>query len=237
MLEGGSSQPPEMAALIQGLTDQIVNCVMDHLNLASPLPGGRATRAVVICLGRNLDAHLLVMTNNEPFPGSQSHHEAPVPEISAPAYATDVVALMQSQIEALTERVTGQMRRGTNTELAGLAPFLPEIKSATMPVGMKLPFFTKFTGKTDPEEYIAKFQSQISFQHPCSKVYCRVDPRQLEEGSSMLPSLHKEYQNQEWRPHGKSQSSNGIGTSVPLQIPEESPKKGQPHEDVQSGAF
>ncbi|GAA0164328.1 hypothetical protein LIER_43679 [Lithospermum erythrorhizon] len=88
-----------------------------------------------------------------------------------PAQARDVVALLQKQIEALIERVTGQMRRGTNTELPGLAPFSPDVRRATMHVGMKLPSFTKFTGKMNPEEHIAEFQSQMSFQYPCSKVY------------------------------------------------------------------
>ncbi|GAA0154770.1 hypothetical protein LIER_12658 [Lithospermum erythrorhizon] len=46
-------------------------------------------------------------------------------------------------------------RRGTNTELAGLAPFSSKIRSATMPVGMKLPSFTKFMGRMNPEEHIA----------------------------------------------------------------------------------
>ncbi|GAA0139962.1 hypothetical protein LIER_35170 [Lithospermum erythrorhizon] len=35
-----------------------------------------------------------------------------------------------------------------------------------MPAGMKLPAFTKFTGKMDPEEHVAKFQSQMSFHQP-----------------------------------------------------------------------
>ncbi|GAA0149471.1 hypothetical protein LIER_43058 [Lithospermum erythrorhizon] len=40
-------------------------------------------------------------------------------------------------------------------------------------------FFTKFLCKTDPKEHIAEFQSQMSFQHPCSKVYCRAFPSSL----------------------------------------------------------
>ncbi|GAA0166972.1 hypothetical protein LIER_40286 [Lithospermum erythrorhizon] len=48
-----------------------------------------------------------------------------------------------------------------------------------MPVGMKLPSFNKFTGKTDLEEHIAKFQSQLSFQYPCSKVHGIAFPSSL----------------------------------------------------------
>ncbi|GAA0173076.1 hypothetical protein LIER_26769 [Lithospermum erythrorhizon] len=45
------------------------------------------------------------------------------------------------------------MRRGTNMEFAGLTPFSPEIRSVAMPVEMKLPTFTMFSGKTDPENH------------------------------------------------------------------------------------
>ncbi|GAA0171985.1 hypothetical protein LIER_25902 [Lithospermum erythrorhizon] len=65
------------------------------------------------------------------------------------------------------------MRRGINKELAGLAPFSPDIQGAIIPVGFKLPTFTKFTGKTDPEEHIAEFQLQMSFHQPFNRVYCR----------------------------------------------------------------
>ncbi|GAA0157807.1 hypothetical protein LIER_14992 [Lithospermum erythrorhizon] len=44
---------------------------------------------------------------------------------------------------------------------------------------MKLPTFTKFTGKTDPDELIAAFQSQMSIQHPYNKVYCQAFPSSL----------------------------------------------------------
>ncbi|GAA0166320.1 hypothetical protein LIER_21498 [Lithospermum erythrorhizon] len=48
-----------------------------------------------------------------------------------------------------------------------------------MPLGIKLPSFNKFTGKVDPEEHIDEFQSQMAFQHPCSKVYYRGFPSTL----------------------------------------------------------
>ncbi|GAA0158424.1 hypothetical protein LIER_15455 [Lithospermum erythrorhizon] len=114
-----------------------------------------------------------VRTNNEPLTGKYSSPRAPVPDAVALAQRTYTVALLQKLIEAFTEKFIRQMQRGTNTELAGLAAFSPEIKSATMPVGMMLPSFTKFTGKTGPKEQIAEFQSQMSFQYPCSKVYYR----------------------------------------------------------------
>ncbi|GAA0175925.1 hypothetical protein LIER_29015 [Lithospermum erythrorhizon] len=94
-----------------------------------------------------------VKKNNAPLTGQQSHHEAPTPEVSVLAQATDAVASLEKQIQALSERVSGQMRKVTNMELAGLAHFSPDIRSATIPVGMKLPSFTKFTGKIDPEEH------------------------------------------------------------------------------------
>ncbi|GAA0174570.1 hypothetical protein LIER_27937 [Lithospermum erythrorhizon] len=76
-------------------------------------------------------------------------------------------------------RVAGQVRRGTNTRLAGLAPFSVDIRSAIMPDGMELPAFTKFTDKTDPEEHIEEFQSQMCFHQPDSRVYCRAFPTSL----------------------------------------------------------
>ncbi|GAA0167427.1 hypothetical protein LIER_22366 [Lithospermum erythrorhizon] len=82
--------------------------------------------------------------------------------MEAPAQATDVVAFLHKQMEVLTERVTSQTRRGTNTELARLAPFSPEIRSETMPMGMKLPFFTMFMRKTDQEEHIVEFLLEIN---------------------------------------------------------------------------
>ncbi|GAA0183842.1 hypothetical protein LIER_31188 [Lithospermum erythrorhizon] len=95
------------------------------------------------------------------------------------AQATDTLASLQKQIDTLIERIAGQTRMGTNMELAGLAPFSPDIRSTTMLVGMKFPSFTKFTGKMDPEEHIVEFQSQMSFQHPCIKVYYRAFPSSL----------------------------------------------------------
>ncbi|GAA0141172.1 hypothetical protein LIER_35344 [Lithospermum erythrorhizon] len=58
---------------------------------------------------------------------------------------------------------------GTKTELARLAPFWPDIKSATIPVGVKFPSFAKFTGKSNPEEHIVEFHSHMSFYHRYNK--------------------------------------------------------------------
>ncbi|GAA0149892.1 hypothetical protein LIER_43080 [Lithospermum erythrorhizon] len=91
----------------------------------------------------------------------------------------DAISTLQWQIDALSANIVGQARRRTNTELAGPILFSPEIRSVATPVGMKLLTFTKFTEKTDPEEHIAEFQSQMSFQHPCSKVNCRAFPSSL----------------------------------------------------------
>ncbi|GAA0165830.1 hypothetical protein LIER_21128 [Lithospermum erythrorhizon] len=58
-----------------------------------------------------------VRTNNKPLTGQHSLHKAPVPDAPVPAQATDAVASFQNQIDALTKRVAGQMRRGINTKL------------------------------------------------------------------------------------------------------------------------
>ncbi|GAA0142386.1 hypothetical protein LIER_03294 [Lithospermum erythrorhizon] len=64
-------------------------------------------------------------------------------------------------------------------EILGLAPFSPDIRGAIIPTGLKLATFTKFTGKTDPEEHIVEFQSQMSFHQPDNRVYCRAFPASL----------------------------------------------------------
>ncbi|GAA0167034.1 hypothetical protein LIER_40296 [Lithospermum erythrorhizon] len=83
------------------------------------------------------------------------------------------MVVLRRQVEALSLRVVGQTRRGTNTELTGLAPFSPAIRVAIMPAELKLTAFTKFTGKTNLEEHIAEFQSQMSFHQTDSTVYCK----------------------------------------------------------------
>ncbi|GAA0157855.1 hypothetical protein LIER_38533 [Lithospermum erythrorhizon] len=60
---------------------------------------------------------------------------------------TDAMTDLQRQVDALSAKVSGQARRGTNIELADLAPFSPDIRSAVMPDGMKLSVFTKFIGR------------------------------------------------------------------------------------------
>ncbi|GAA0158907.1 hypothetical protein LIER_15815 [Lithospermum erythrorhizon] len=67
------------------------------------------------------------------------------PEHLGPVPTKEIVTSLQKKIDALTKRVVGQTRWGINTELAGLAPFTPQIRSATMPVGMKLPSHARFT--------------------------------------------------------------------------------------------
>ncbi|GAA0171956.1 hypothetical protein LIER_25876 [Lithospermum erythrorhizon] len=115
--KGGSSYPPGMAGLIQRLTDQIARSVMDHLR--ERLPHLRRETPAVSSFVREETymAHPPIRTNNEPLPGQQNHYEAPVPGTAAPTQATDAVTLLQKQIEALTKRVTGKMRRGTNNAL------------------------------------------------------------------------------------------------------------------------
>ncbi|GAA0168947.1 hypothetical protein LIER_23532 [Lithospermum erythrorhizon] len=52
--------------------------------------------------------------------------------MAAPTHATDEISLLQRPIDVFTKRVAGHTQRGTNTELACLDPFSPEITSATM---------------------------------------------------------------------------------------------------------
>ncbi|GAA0154429.1 hypothetical protein LIER_12414 [Lithospermum erythrorhizon] len=63
----------------------------------------------------------------------------------------------------------------------GEAPAPGIAVAGVAPIGMKLPTFTKFTGKTNPEEDIPEFYFQMSFQHPYSKVHCRDFPSSLVE--------------------------------------------------------
>ncbi|GAA0140475.1 hypothetical protein LIER_35245 [Lithospermum erythrorhizon] len=83
------------------------------------------------------------------------------------------MAAFQRQVDARSAKVAGQARRGTNTQLVGLAHFSRDIRGVVMPVKLKLPPFRKFTRKTDPEDHIAEFQSQMSFHQPDNMVYCR----------------------------------------------------------------
>ncbi|GAA0172470.1 hypothetical protein LIER_26292 [Lithospermum erythrorhizon] len=110
-----------------------------------------------------------VRRGNEPAMGQQSLHEATTHEVAAPTPSLDAVAALQRQVEVLSARVVGQTMRGTNKVLAGLAHFSPDMRGAIMLAGLKLPGFTTFTGKTDPEEHITEFQSQMSFHQPDSK--------------------------------------------------------------------
>ncbi|GAA0162787.1 hypothetical protein LIER_18805 [Lithospermum erythrorhizon] len=106
-------------------------------------------------------------------------HDSPAPEAIAPEPPSDVVAALQRQVDALSARVAGQVRRETNTELAGLAPFSAKIRRAITPAEMKLTTFTKLSGKMDLEEHIAEFQSKTSFHQLVSRVYCRALPSSL----------------------------------------------------------
>ncbi|GAA0156651.1 hypothetical protein LIER_14095 [Lithospermum erythrorhizon] len=55
----------------------------------------------------------------EPVVGQQSRHDASALEAVAPAPSIDAMAALQWQADALSAKVAGQVRRGTNTELAG----------------------------------------------------------------------------------------------------------------------
>ncbi|GAA0174041.1 hypothetical protein LIER_27513 [Lithospermum erythrorhizon] len=90
-----------------------------------------------------------VRISNDPVTGQQSRHDASLSEAVAPVPPTDVVTALQQQVDALSARVTGQVRLGINMELVGLVPFSPKIRRAVMPAGVKLPTFTMFRGKTD----------------------------------------------------------------------------------------
>ncbi|GAA0156314.1 hypothetical protein LIER_38252 [Lithospermum erythrorhizon] len=104
--------------------------------------------------------------NREPAAGHQGHHEATAGCVAAPAPQLDAMAALRREVDSLTAKVVGQTRRGTNTELAGLASFSPDIRGAIMP-------------ETHPEEHIAEFESQMSFHQPGNKVYCRPFPASL----------------------------------------------------------
>ncbi|GAA0147700.1 hypothetical protein LIER_36568 [Lithospermum erythrorhizon] len=121
----------------------------------------------------------IIHPGNEPVTGQQSRHDASAPEAIAPKPPTDVVAALQQQVDALSVRVACQVRLGTNTELEALALFSPEIRRTFMLTGMKLPTFTKFTGKPDLEEHLIEFQSHVSFHQPDSRVYSRAFPSSL----------------------------------------------------------
>ncbi|GAA0160542.1 hypothetical protein LIER_17076 [Lithospermum erythrorhizon] len=61
--------------------------------------------------------------------------------MATPIPQYDSMAALRRQVDALFAKVAGQTRRGTNTELAGLAPFSPDIRGAIMLVVLKLPAF------------------------------------------------------------------------------------------------
>ncbi|GAA0145635.1 hypothetical protein LIER_05787 [Lithospermum erythrorhizon] len=96
-LRGGVHTPLEMVGLIQGLMDRIVDTVMDQD----------------------------IKTENEPSTGQQSHHEAPVPDAAAPVQATDAIALLQRQIDALTRKVAS-FHRGVEIEQVQRIPSVEE---------------------------------------------------------------------------------------------------------------
>ncbi|GAA0170562.1 hypothetical protein LIER_24792 [Lithospermum erythrorhizon] len=63
-----------------------------------------------------------VLRGNEPVTGQHSRHEAATVGAMAPAPPPDAIRALQRRVEALSARVARQTRRGTNTELTGLAP-------------------------------------------------------------------------------------------------------------------
>ncbi|GAA0165224.1 hypothetical protein LIER_20682 [Lithospermum erythrorhizon] len=77
---------------------------------APPLNGGDF-RSVIIRPGGTYTHTSPVRTNKEPLTGHHGRPRDPVPDAEVPYQTMDAVALLQKQIEALTEKVTGQMRR------------------------------------------------------------------------------------------------------------------------------
>ncbi|GAA0143411.1 hypothetical protein LIER_04103 [Lithospermum erythrorhizon] len=71
-----------------------------------------------------------VRRESELVAGQQSRHDAASHEAVAPAPPTDAMVPLQWQMDSLSARVAIHVRPGTNTELAGLAPFMLEIRSA-----------------------------------------------------------------------------------------------------------
>ncbi|GAA0187544.1 hypothetical protein LIER_34832 [Lithospermum erythrorhizon] len=54
-------------------------------------------------------------------------------EVVAPALPIEEMEALQPQVDALSARVAGQARQGTNTKFAGLASVAPDIRVANMP--------------------------------------------------------------------------------------------------------
>ncbi|GAA0176296.1 hypothetical protein LIER_29309 [Lithospermum erythrorhizon] len=166
MLEVGNSHPPEIAEIIQEMIETIISRVM--MQLQEQLPQLRGENLVEVSSIREAREETyaytyLVQKGNKLMARQQSRHDATARDAMAPTPPPDAIEALLRQVDALSTRVAGQARHETNIELATLAPFSPGIHSAVMPVGFKLLTFTKFTGKTDPEEHITEFQSQMSF--------------------------------------------------------------------------
>ncbi|GAA0168130.1 hypothetical protein LIER_22916 [Lithospermum erythrorhizon] len=154
MPEVGCSHPPEVAGLIQGLTGTIVTSVMQHLR--EQIPQLRDKTPWNCHLSGRIGKRLILRMAHEHVVGQQSRHDALALEAVAPTPSTYAMVVLQC-----------------------LAPLSPEIRSAIMQAGMKLTAFTKFTGKTDPEEHVAEFQSQMPFYQPDNRVYYMAFPSSL----------------------------------------------------------
>ncbi|GAA0164634.1 hypothetical protein LIER_20226 [Lithospermum erythrorhizon] len=109
----GSSQPPEMAGLIQGLTWKIIHSMEELKERLPQLRGEAPTISSSIREGREETyTHTRPMRmNDESSMAHPTHQEAPTPGITGSHPTMKVVASLQKQINSLIERVSGQMRR------------------------------------------------------------------------------------------------------------------------------
>ncbi|GAA0169503.1 hypothetical protein LIER_23973 [Lithospermum erythrorhizon] len=117
--EGGSSCSPEMARLIQRLMEKIIGSVMDQLKERVPqLMGGTPVVSSFIREDREETyTHTPpIRSDHEPLTG-QHNRKGLQRRMMRQTLATDTLALLQKQIDTLTERVAEHTRRGTNTEL------------------------------------------------------------------------------------------------------------------------
>ncbi|GAA0160986.1 hypothetical protein LIER_17412 [Lithospermum erythrorhizon] len=64
-----------------------------------------------------------VRRGNEHVTGQQSRHEVMIGDVVPLAPPQDTMAALRRQVDALSARVPGQTRKGTNTEFARLSPF------------------------------------------------------------------------------------------------------------------
>ncbi|GAA0145138.1 hypothetical protein LIER_05396 [Lithospermum erythrorhizon] len=117
-----------MAGLLQGLTGTIVTTVMQQLR--EQLPQLRGENPVEISSvkedGEKTYTHTPpVWRETEPLAGQLSCQNTAGREAVEPAPPIDAMVALWRQVDALSSRVEGHVRCGTNMELAYLAPFAP----------------------------------------------------------------------------------------------------------------